>query len=173
MQRVPEVWPILHLEAAPPSWRDLTVDGLVTRRLRLDLDALAAIGVEHRRLAVHCVWGWSRTDPTWTGVPLGRVLERCEPASSFVTVRAASGVYSSCLPLVDAADGFLAWARDGERLPPEAGGPLRFLPPPGYWGYKGVKWAARVTVVDRFVPGTWETKVSDPEGRIPPDVELP
>jgi DMSO/TMAO reductase YedYZ molybdopterin-dependent catalytic subunit len=106
-------------------------------------------------------------------VTLGRVLERAAPLGSWLTVYAASGSYSSCLPLADAAHGFLAWARDGRQLTPEAGGPLRYLPPSGYWAYKGVKWATRVTVVDRFVPGFWEARVADPLGRIPTEVELP
>jgi DMSO/TMAO reductase YedYZ molybdopterin-dependent catalytic subunit len=57
-------------------------------------------------------------------------------------------------------------------IPAQAGGPVRFVSPPGYWGYKHVKWAARADIVDRFCPGFWETKVGDPVGRIPEGVEI-
>lgn len=173
VQRVPETWPVLHLEREVPPWDGLVVDGLVRHPGRFDLAALAALGNERRRVPINCVWGWSRSDPVWDGVGLDRVLDVAEPEGGWVTVSAASGTYSGCLPLADAARGLLAWGRDGEPLAPEAGGPLRFVTPPEYWAYKGVKWAARVTVVDRFRPGPWESKVADPVGLIPDDVELP
>lgn len=173
VQRVPSEWPVLHLEGDIPAWDGLAVDGLVENPMRLDLPGLAALGAVSAEVAVHCVWGWSRPRACWEGLPLSRVLEAARPRGSHVTVRSASGVYSSCLSLTDAASGMLAWRRDGHDLTPEAGGPLRFVPPPDLWAYKGVKWAARLTVGDRFVPGFWESKVADPTGRIPADVELP
>jgi DMSO/TMAO reductase YedYZ molybdopterin-dependent catalytic subunit len=173
VQLVPESWPTLHLEASIPAWDGLRVGGLVARRATFDLAALQRLGADETGLAVHCVWGWSRTDSSWTGVRLGRLLDEAGPLGSWVTVHSASGEYSSCLPRADAARGLLAWARDGVPLAPQAGGPLRFLPPDDYWAYKGVKWAARVGVRDRFVPGPWECRVADPLGRIPADVELP
>ena len=88
-------------------------------------------------------------------------------------MHAASDEYSACLPVDDAARGFLAWARDGEPLAAEEGGPLRFVPPPELWGYKGVKWAQRLSVGDRFVAGFWESRIGDPVGRIPEEVVLP
>lgn len=173
VQRVPSEWPVLHLEPEVPSWDGLVVDGLVRRPARLDLAGVAALGSERRVVPVHCVWGWSRPEATWEGIGMERLFDCVEPLGGYVTVRGASNAYSSCLPVADAAAGMLVWRRDGEDLPAEAGGPLRFLPPPTYWAYKGVKWAARVTVVDRFVPGFWEIRVADPIGRIPGEVELP
>lgn len=170
---MPETWPVLHLESEIPTWSGLSVDGLVSRPRRFSMDDLRTLGVEARTLAVHCVWGWSRTDPVWEGIGMERLLEFVGPLGDHVTVRAASDSYSACLPVADAARGMLAWSRDGEDLTPEYGGPLRYLPPDDHWGYKGVKWAARVTVGDRFVAGFWESKVADAKGRIPDDVELP
>ena len=173
VQLVAESWPTLHLEASIPEWHGLAVAGLVGRPATFDLATLTRLGAEEASVAVHCVWGWSRPDASWTGVRLGRVLDDAGPLGSWVTVSSSSGVYSSCLPLADAARGLLAWARDGAALDPPAGGPLRFIPPEEYWAYKGVKWAARVRVGDRFAPGVWECRVADPLGRIPADVELP
>jgi len=173
VQLVPATWPLLHLEGEIPEWQGLVVDGMVRHPRRFGLTDLRALGVEQRCVPVHCVWGWSRPDPVWTGVGLDRLLEVVEPQGSWVTVASGSGVYSSCLPVADAACGLLTWARDGEPLSPDGGGPLRFVPPPVYWAYKGVKWAARLTVVDGFRPGFWEARVADPIGRIPPEVVMP
>ncbi len=173
VQRVPSEWPVLHLEAETPDWDGLVVDGLVRAPRRFDLTTLAALGAEERAIPLHCVWGWSRPDATWEGVSLSALLHATGAEGSHVIVSSASDAYSGCLPLADAARGMLAWRRDGELLAPEAGGPLRFVTPPEYWAYKGVKWAARVSVTNRFVPGFWEARVADPVGKIPPEVLLP
>lgn len=176
VQRVPERWPVVHLEAEVPQWSGLVVDGMVAHGRRFDLAALHALGAEERTIDFHCVWGWSRPQERWTGVGLDRLLALVEPAgpgASHVCVTAASDDYSACIPLEIAARGFLAWARDGRPLPPLEGGPVRFVPPPELWAYKGVKWAARVTVGDRFVAGFWESRIGDPAGVIPDTVVLP
>lgn len=174
VQRVPAAWPVVHLEGQVPAASGaITVDGLVAQPVRLDRGDLAALGVEVREIPVHCVWGWSRPEVRWEGVPLAALLDLAVPLGGYVTVHSASGTYSSCLPLADAALGLLAWARDGAPLPAEAGGPVRYVAPADHWAYKHVKWAARVSVGDRFVRGFWESKVADPVGRIPEEVELP
>lgn len=175
VQRVPADWPIVHLEADAPPWDGLVVEGTVQHRRRFSLDDLRALADDDGPLdlPLHCVWGWSRPDVSWHGVALGVVLDLVGAEGAFVTVHAGSDVYSACLPAADARRGLLAWARDGEALSSEAGGPLRFVGPPDYWAYKGVKWATRVVVGDRFAPGFWESKVADPVGRIPEDVVLP
>jgi DMSO/TMAO reductase YedYZ molybdopterin-dependent catalytic subunit len=178
VQRVPDQWPDVHLESAIPEWSSLAIDGHVAHPRRLTLDDLALLGAEERVIDFHCVWGWSRPAVRWTGVGVDRVLALVGALvgvqGSHVTVHSASDEYSACLPRADAARGFLAWARDGQPLVPEEGGPLRFVPPPELWGYKGVKWAQRITVGDRFVPGFWESRIGDPVGRIPTEeVVLP
>jgi DMSO/TMAO reductase YedYZ molybdopterin-dependent catalytic subunit len=173
VQRVASEWPVLHLEPEVPRWGGLVVDGLVREPVSFSLEDLAGLGVEERVVPVHCVWGWSKTGTSWQGIGMGTLLARVGAFGPYTTVRSASDAYSSCLPTGHAAEGMLVWRRGGEELPPEAGGPLRFLPPPRYWAYKGVKWAGRITVGDRFVPGFWEARVSDPVGLVPDDVELP
>jgi len=39
------------------------------------------------------------------------------------------------------------------------------------WGYKGVKWVAKLTLIDHFAPGFWEEMVGNPEGIIPPELQ--
>lgn len=173
MQRVPVEWPLVHLEAEPPAWSGFTVAGMVRHPGTFTLTDLAVLGLETRSIPIHCVWGWSRPTTTWTGVALEAVLDLAEPTGEFVTVTSASDTYSSCLPLADARRGFLATERDGRSLPADEGGPLRFVGPEDRWAYKGVKWAAGLTVSDRFTPGFWESKVEDPHGVIPEEVQLP
>lgn len=175
VQRVPEAWPVLHLEADIPGWAGLDVGGLVRAPRRFDLGDLQDLGSDDHHVAVHCVWGWSRPHARWHGISLARLLDAVgvDERATHVVVESASDSYSSCLPLVDAREGVLAWTRDGAPLAPEAGGPLRYVGPSSFWGYKGVKWAARVGATDHFVPGFWESKVADPVGRVPVEVELP
>jgi DMSO/TMAO reductase YedYZ molybdopterin-dependent catalytic subunit len=175
VQRVPAEWPVLHLEAETPPAGDLVVDGLVRHPFRLSIEDLRALGDAEQAIPLHCVWGWSRPAAVWRGVALAAVLDVAEPlpSASHVVVSSGSGVYSSCLDRADAADGFLAWGRDGGELSPEAGWPLRFVAPPSHWAYKHVKWTTHIELVDRFSPGLWESKVADPIGRIPEDVWLP
>lgn len=169
-QRLATSWPVLHLEHDIPPWNGLAVDGAVRHPGRFALADLAALGEVDAAIGVHCVWGWSRPDTCWRGVPGSTLLALVEPEGAWATITAASGDYSACLPVADVARGMFASARDGEPLAGEAGGPLRFVPPADYWAYKGVKWAARLTVGDRFRPGHWESRVADPQGRIPEEV---
>ena len=173
VQRVPEAWPVVHLESVIPEWDHVAVDGHVAHARRFTLADLAALDTEERVIDFHCVWGWSRPQERWTGIGLDRVLSVVGASGSFVTVHSASDQYSACLPVEDARRGFLAWQRDGEPLAAVEGGPVRFVPPPELWGYKGVKWADRVSVGDRFVAGFWESRIGDPVGRIPSEVVLP
>lgn len=173
VQRVPDRWPVVHLEPEIPAWEHFLVEGHVAHPRRFSLGDLTRLDVEERIIDFHCVWGWSRPQEHWTGVGLDRVLDFVGATGSHVTVRSASDQYSACLPMDDARRGFLAWTRDGVALPALEGGPVRFVPPPELWGYKGVKWADRIQVGDRFVAGFWESRIGDPIGRIPSEVVLP
>ena len=131
VQRVPERWPVVHLEAEVPQWSGLVVDGMVAHARRFDLAALRALGAEERTIDFHCVWGWSRPQERWTGVGLDRVLALAGPAgpgASHVCVTAASDDSSACIPVEVAARGFLAWARDDRPLPPLEGDPAGVIP---------------------------------------------
>jgi DMSO/TMAO reductase YedYZ molybdopterin-dependent catalytic subunit len=175
VQREAEQWPVVHLESEIPTCSTLTVSGLVRHPRVLSLAELAALGAAEHISDFHCVWGWSKTAVRWWGISLGAVLDLVgvdSPTNTHVVVGSASDTYSSSLPLADARRGLLVWRRDGAELGPSAGGPLRFVNPPDYWAYKGVKWAASVTVTDHFQAGFWESKVADPLGRIDPEVEL-
>ncbi|MEA2566108.1 MAG: hypothetical protein QOD49_1285 [Actinomycetota bacterium] len=173
VQRRTDGLPILHLEPEIPGagW-DLVVDGLVTESLSWPVDAIRAMASERRVWDLHCVWGWTRLGLAWEGVPAARVIDSARPLPEawFVMVSSVGNGYTSCFSLNRARRSLLAWRLDGAELSAEHGGPLRLVPPPTKWGYKGVKWVARLTLIEEFTPGFWETLVGDPHGDIPQDV---
>jgi DMSO/TMAO reductase YedYZ molybdopterin-dependent catalytic subunit len=156
-------WPVLHVGAVPPAdastWR-LTVTGAVERRTVLSWDDLRALPVITSRSDFHCVTGWSRLDNTWEGVRVRDVLAVARPRPG-ATHAVVSGrpAYSANLPLddLDGDDVLLAWAHDSAPLAHEHGGPLRLVVPERY-GWKSVKWAFEVRLLDRDVRGYWEER---------------
>ena len=173
VQRRTDDLPILHLEREIPAagW-ELAVDGAVAEPASWSLDAIRAMAPERRVWDLHCVWGWTRLGLAWEGVPAARVIDFAHPlpAARFVMVTAAGNGYTSCFPLNRARRSLLAWRLDGADLTPEHGGPLRLVPPPTKWGYKGVKWVSRLTLIEEFRPGFWESLIGDPHGDIPRDL---
>jgi DMSO/TMAO reductase YedYZ molybdopterin-dependent catalytic subunit len=164
-------WPVLHVGAVertdPAAWR-FTVTGRVERRTVWSLDELRELPTVVSTSDFHCVTGWSRLDNTWEGVRLRDVVQRARPRSEATHV-VVSGrpAYSANLPLADVVgdDVLLAWSHDGAPLAPEHGGPLRLVVPHRY-GWKSVKWAFEVRLLERDVPGYWEERgyhdVGDP-----------
>src|SRR3954451_6005643 len=161
------------------GWR-LEVGGLVERPLSLALRDLREV-VEPVTLAVtmECAGnGRARFDPhvvsqpwlleavgtaEWTGVPVRDVLERAGVPGSAVEVlftgldRGVEGgveqSYQRSLTLEEAGDGpLLAYAVNGEPLPPQHGFPLRLLVPDWY-GMTSVKWLAAIETIDEPFAG--------------------
>ncbi len=103
--------------------------------------------------------------PRWTGVRLGEVLERCGVAGDAVYVawrgadRHLSGdpsldTISRGVPTAKAfeAESMIAWAMNGEPLPPMHGFPLRLVC--GGWpGSVSGKWLSQILVRDRVHDG--------------------
>jgi DMSO/TMAO reductase YedYZ molybdopterin-dependent catalytic subunit len=67
--------------------------------------------------------------------------------------------YERSLPLADALrdDVLLAYAMNGDDLPPEHGAPLRLVVP-GWYGMASVKWLARLRLVERKFDGFFQAK---------------
>jgi DMSO/TMAO reductase YedYZ molybdopterin-dependent catalytic subunit len=177
VQRLVDRRPPVHLEADVPrpgaGWT-LRVEGLVARPLELSSEELGRLPRADRALDLHCVWGWSPRGCRWGGVGLDTLLEVAgvAPRATVATVAAAEGPCASCLhperrprrPAGVAAR--RRAARAGARR-------AAHVQPSWLWGYTGVKWTALITLADRFVPGFWEAKTGDPEGRVPPEVLSP
>lgn len=174
VQRYTSELPILHLEPEVPSsslWT-LTVDGLVAAPSTWTLDELRSMPSEERVWDLSCVWGWTRPACRWEGVPIGPLVDGASPTpgAKYVLARVLEGDYASCLTIEEARMSLLAWRLDGEELAPDHGGPLRLVPPPTKWGYKGVKWVGHLTLLSEFTPGFWEEMVGDARGDIPPEI---
>lgn len=147
----------------PELWR-LRIDGLVERPLDLSYADLAAMPQTAYTRDFHCVTGWSVRDVRWSGVRLSTILDAALPSPSAraVTFVSMESPYRDSLALRDARqpDVLLATAMDGRPLTRPHGAPARVVIPRMY-GYKGVKWLARMTLTARQELGYWERRGYD------------
>ena len=155
------------------AWR-LRVGGLVTRPLELSLSDLRQRTAVTRAVTLECAGnGRALLEPRplsqpwlleavgnaeWTGVPLRDVLEEAgvEPGSAELVFtgldRGVEGeieqAYERSLSIDESMreDVLLAFAMNGQALPPQHGAPLRLVVP-GWYGMTSVKWLSRVTAV--------------------------
>ena len=127
----------------------------------LSLHELRALGVELRRVDIHCVTRWSKLDVAFEGVRLAAVLAACgiSAANGFVSfVARSSRGHSTSLAMADTVrlDPLVALAADGQPLSEERGGPVRVVVPDRYF-YKSLKWLERIEVLDEDRLGYWES----------------
>lgn len=161
------------------TWQ-LTVDGLVSSELSLDLDALRALPPHEVVATMECAGnGRARLDPRpvsqpwlleavgtgrWRGVRLRDVLDRAgidRKAAEVLFTGLDRGIeneeeqlFQRSLPVPDARepDVLLAYELNGVPLPPQHGFPLRLLVP-GWYGMTNVKWLTRITLIDEPFTG--------------------
>ena len=166
------------------SWR-LAVGGLVGRRLSLDLDRLRAMPSATAVVTLECAgngrggfeppapgeqWGLGAVSTAeWTGVPLSEVLDRAgvQPAAQEVVFRGADSGYvdgyrgrvrfERSLPVgqLGQAGALLAYAMNGEELPPHHGFPLRLVVP-GWYAVASVKWLTQIQLAGRPFRGYFQ-----------------
>jgi DMSO/TMAO reductase YedYZ molybdopterin-dependent catalytic subunit len=165
------------------TWR-LRLGGLVDRPLELSLDELKARDARTVAVTLECAGnGRALTSPRWqsqpwlleavgtaewTGTPLAPLLEEAGVQPSAVEVlftgldRGIQGGvdqhYQRSLRLEDALreELLLAYAINGQPLPPQHGYPLRLLVP-GWYGMTHVKWLDSIMVVDEPFDGYQQT----------------
>jgi DMSO/TMAO reductase YedYZ molybdopterin-dependent catalytic subunit len=139
----------------------VAVDGLVSQPLALTPESLARLPQTMQTSDFHCVEGWGVRDVAWRGVRLGDLLDHVQPLGEarFVTFTSLGGVYTDSLTLEQARrpDTLLATHLDGQPLPDRQGYPLRLVVASMY-GYKSVKWLARIQVEARRHVGFWERR---------------
>jgi DMSO/TMAO reductase YedYZ molybdopterin-dependent catalytic subunit len=159
----------------PAEWR-LTIGGRVRHPVTLTLDDLKGRPAVTRAVTLECAGnGRAMLSPRpisqpwlfeavgnaeWTGTPLRPLLEAAGPLDDAVEVVFAgldrgvqAGIeqqYERSLALTEASreDLFLAYAVNGQPLPPQHGFPLRLVVP-GWYGMTHVKWLRSITVVNR------------------------
>ena len=135
------------------SW-SLTVDGDVTRTVRLSFDELAGMDVVERDITMTCVsnevGGNLVGSARWLGVPLKDVLDLAGIGSGAdqILSTAVDG-FTISTPLEVALDGrnaLVVFGMNGEPLPREHGFPVRLVTP-GIYGFVGsTKWLERLTL---------------------------
>jgi sulfane dehydrogenase subunit SoxC len=163
----------------PGDWR-LAVGGLVSRELSLSLDELRSRPSETLAVTLECAGnGRARLSPRpvsqpwlleavgtaeWTGTPLRGLLDEAGVDDRAVEVlftaldRGVEGgeeqQFERSLPLAEAHrdEVLLAYAMNGQPLPPQHGFPLRLVVP-GWYVMTSVKWLERITLLDRPFEG--------------------
>jgi DMSO/TMAO reductase YedYZ molybdopterin-dependent catalytic subunit len=155
----------------PATWR-LAVGGRVERAFELSLESLHARDAVTMPVTMECAGnGRAQLDPhvvsqpwlteavgtmEWTGIPVAVLLEEAGLAGDALEVvftgldRGVEGgveqLYERSLSIEEASNGLLAYACNGDLLPPQHGFPLRLIVP-GWYGMTSVKWLQRITVV--------------------------
>lgn len=163
----------------------LVVDGAVASPLLLTMEDVRALPSRSAIVTLECAGnGRAFLDPPapgepwrlgavgtaeWTGVPLRTILgmARPEPRAVELLFRGADeGVptdvgqriaFERSLPTERAwsDDVLLAYAMNGEPLPPDHGAPLRLVVP-GAYGMASVKWLVRITAVEEPFRGFYQ-----------------
>jgi sulfane dehydrogenase subunit SoxC len=169
----------------PDTWR-LEIGGVVERPLTLTLDDLKARPARTTAVTLECAGnGRALTSPRaasqpwlleavgtaeWTGTPLAPILEEAGVARGALEVvftgldRGIQGeveqLYERSIPIEEALrdELLLAYAVNGQPLPPQHGFPLRVVVP-GWYGMTHVKWLRSITVVDEPFRG-WQQEVA-------------
>ena len=143
----------------------LELRGLVARPLRLPLGELRT---GDRLVATLDCTGGFYSRQRWSGVRLGRLLDRAGPLSSASHVRVISHTgYRRSFELSEARGLLLATGVGREALSHEHGAPVRLVAP-GRRGFEWVKWVVRVELHDGPDPGALASTVWSsftPEGR--------
>ncbi|MFL6574470.1 MAG: molybdopterin-dependent oxidoreductase [Burkholderiales bacterium] len=163
----------------PASWK-LQVGGLFDRALSLDMDELKSMPSTTLRVTLECAGnGRGQLSPRypsvpwleegvstaeWTGVPLALLLARAGLRSDAKDIvfrgadrgfdRGVEHEFARSLEpeLARREEVLLAYAMNGEALPPQHGAPLRLIVPRWY-GMASVKWLYAIEAIDRSFDG--------------------
>jgi DMSO/TMAO reductase YedYZ molybdopterin-dependent catalytic subunit len=144
----------------------LSVQGLVSKRVDLSFDQIAALPKAEQVSTFHCVTGWTVDNVHWGGVRIADVLALAGPTPRAHALRFVSAEYpyADYLTMEQALlhDVMLAYEMDGKPLTREHGAPLRLVIPDMY-GYKNVKWLQEIELVSEARWGYWEYLGYDPD----------
>ena len=164
------VWP--HTEQYDPFPGTIEVGGLADEQTFDIAELIRSMDLEERLYRFRCVEAWSITVP-WTGFPLSKLIERCNPRSSaryvkFISINRPEQLpgqkratwypwpYFEGLRMDEAMNelAFVATGMYGEPLPKQNGSPLRLVLPWKY-GYKGPKAVVRMEFTRRQPDTFW------------------
>ena len=171
----------------------VTVDGLVEKNLKFNVDELIArFSLEERVYRWRCVEAWSMVIP-WIGFPLADLIKLCQPTSragfvEFTTLydpEQMPGLASKVLPWpyteglrMDEAMHpltLMVVGMYGEVIPNQNGAPLRLVVPWKY-GFKGCKSIVRMRFTERQPRTAWNKAKPEEYGfyaNVNPNVDHP
>jgi len=171
----------------------LKIEGAVAKPKTFDLDGLLKIAPLEERIYRHrCVEAWSIVVP-WVGFPLSALLNQVEPTpkAKYVAFETYydpkqmpkarwAGIefpYVEGLRLDEAMHplALLAVGLYGETLPNQDGAPIRLVVPWKY-GFKSAKSLAKIRLVEKQPPTTWNLAASNEYGfysNVNPKVDHP
>lgn len=175
-----KVWELAYGYKVDP-WK-VNVKGLVSKPKTLGLDDLfTKFPLEERLYRFRCVERWAMQVP-WTGFPLAKLIDACEPLGSaryvrFVTVNDPKGLpgqksqqwypwpYFEGLRLDEARNemAMAAVGIYGHALPMQHGAPWRVVTPWKY-GYKSAKSIVEIEFTDKQPPTFWNDLYSSEYG---------
>jgi len=150
----------------------IEITGLVKKARTVDVDDLIrAMGLEERLYRHRCVEAWAMAVP-WTGFPLKKLVDYCEPLGSARHVRMVSFLrpeeapgqlkpwypwpYFEGLRMAEATNelAFMVTGIYGHPLTPQHGAPIR-LATPWKYGYKSIKSIVKVEFTVEQPPTFW------------------
>lgn len=151
----------------------VTIDGLVEKEQKLDIDTLLrAMPLEERLYRHRCVEAWAIAVP-WTGFPMKALLDIARPASgakyvvmqTFNNKKTAPGQrqfwypwpYVEAITIEEAANdlSMIGTGAYGKSMPKQNGAPLRLVVPWKY-GFKQIKSIVRFTFTDKRPKSFWQ-----------------
>jgi DMSO/TMAO reductase YedYZ molybdopterin-dependent catalytic subunit len=161
-QYVTDDFPVLSAGPTPhtplAAWA-FSIEGLVREPARWSWDEFLALPARDFTVDISCVTKWTKLDTRWRGIAVDTLLEHVElePGATFA-IAESDGGYTTNLPIADLVNGqaFVAFAYDGQPLPPVHGGPARLVVPHLYF-WKSAKWVRRLVLIERDEPGFWES----------------
>ena len=171
----------------------VTIDGLVQKKLQLDVDAIMKMAAPEERIYRHrCVEGWSIVVP-WVGFSLSEIVKRAQPLAKakfveFTTLYDPKQMPGQRVPILkwpyveglrlDEAMhplALLCFGMYGEVLPNQDGAPLRIVIPWKY-GFKSAKSIVRIRFTDQPPVNTWQASAPNEYGfysNVNPNVDHP
>jgi len=171
----------------------VTIDGLVKKKQKLDVDTIIKMAAPEERIYRHrCVEGWSIVVP-WVGFSLSELIKRAEPLGSakfveFTTLfdpgqmpgqrfEVLKWPYVEGLRMDEAMHplALLCFGMYGEVLPNQDGAPLRIVLPWKY-GFKSAKSIVRIEFKEKQPLNSWQLAASNEYGfyaNVNPNVDHP
>ncbi len=155
-------WPTFH-----PTTYTLEIGGLVEHPTTFTWQQFRALPTAHQVTDFHCVTGWTVGDVHWAGVRMQTIWDIVKPLPSakFANFISLEEPYTDTLTLGQTTlpNVMLAHTMEGRPLPREHGAPMRVVIPEMY-GYKGVKWLAKIELMSHLKEGYWEVNGYDVDG---------